>query len=73
MVSKEGDTSPTLVKVNVSNLDTYVILIRHLYLSSVRLGVDLRTDTKKTCLKEIRLGAQNLLAILGRRVNVTGG
>ena len=48
------------------------------------LDVDLRTDTKKTCLsknghqkdmslKEIRLRAQNMLTILGSKVNMIWG
>ena len=37
----------------------------------VWLGVNLRTDTKKTCLKEIGLRAQNLLIFLDMAVNAT--
>ena len=37
-------------------------LFRHLYLTDMWLGVDLRTDTTKdTCLKGIGLHAQNML------------
>ena len=36
------------------------------------VSVDLRTDTKNTCLKEIGLHAQELLTILGSNVNIIG-
>ena len=39
----------------------------------LQLGVTLRTNTKKiTCLKEIGLHAQNMLTIIGSRVNIIG-
>ena len=37
------------------------------------LGVDLKSDTKKTCWKEAGLCAQNMLTILGSVVNMKGG
>jgi hypothetical protein len=50
------------------------VFFRHLYLSGVWLGVDLRTESRKTlCLKEIGLSAENLLTILHSTVNITGG
>ena len=38
-----------------------LILIGHLYLSDMQFGATPRTDTKKTCLKEIGLHAKNHL------------
>ena len=37
------------------------------------LGVDPRADTKKMCLKDTGLRAQNILTILGSIVNMVGG
>jgi hypothetical protein len=37
------------------------------------LGVAPRMDTKKTCLKEIGLHAQNMIIILGAIVHLIGG
>ena len=37
------------------------------------LGVDLRTNTKSVCSKEIGLLAQIMRTILGSRVNIIGG
>jgi hypothetical protein len=43
------------------------------YLSVKWLGVDLRMDTKNTCIKKrFGLSAQKLLTILGSIVNVVG-
>jgi hypothetical protein len=49
-----------------------LILIGHPYLSGVWLDVAPRTDTKKTCLKEIGLYGQNMITILDSIVNVVG-
>ena len=49
-----------------------LILIGHPYLSGVSLDVAPRTDTKKMCLKEIGLHAQNMITILDSIVNVIG-
>ena len=45
----------------------------HLILSGVCLRVDLRTNKKKMCSKEIGLHAQCLLIILSSLLNIIGG
>ena len=58
----------------ISGPDLVTILNGHPYLSGVWSDVDLRTDTKKTCvLIEIGLHALSMLTILNSMVNVVGG
>jgi len=50
------------------------LTIGHLYLSGMWLGVNLRTDTKKTCIfRRIRLRAQNMPTILGSKAKSLRG
>jgi hypothetical protein len=47
---------------------------RHLYLSGMWLGVDLRMDTRKTSVsKRLDCLLKNMLPIIGSIVNVVGG
>lgn len=46
-----------------------LILIGSLFLSGTWLGAASRVDTKKECLKDIALHAQNMIAHLGSRFN----
>ena len=55
-------------------LSRLLFLIKHLNLSGVWSGVDLRTDLKKDmCLKDIELRAQNMLTNLGSIFSMIGG
>ena len=58
-------------KIDVSNLVPYLSWTP-IYVSGTWLGVAPRTDTKKTCLKEIGLHAQNMISILGSIVSMIG-
>ena len=49
-----------------------LISTRHLKLSGLHLGVTLRTDTKKTCFKEIGLRTQNTMHTLHSMANKMG-
>ena len=45
-----------------------------MYLSGVSVGVNLRTDTTKTCIgKDIELCAQNMLTILDAIISIIRG
>lgn len=60
--------------IRYAGLIQLLTLIKHLNMSDVWLGVDLRTDAKRdTCLKVIRLYAYNLLTIPGSEVNIISG
>jgi hypothetical protein len=51
------------------------VLLRfgHLYLTGIRLGVDLKDGLPKgMCLKEIIAGSHNMLTVLGSIVNMIG-
>ena len=55
-------------------LSRLLFLIKHLNLSGVWSGVDLRTDLKKDmCLEDIELRAQNMLTNLGSIFSMIGG
>ena len=63
-------------KITASNqgMRALLFLIRHLHLSNVQLGVDLKTDTKKAvCSTEIIFRALHLLTRLASIVNIIGG
>jgi hypothetical protein len=59
--------------IKVDNPYSLLSVLGHVYLSGVWAGVASRTNTKKTCLREIGLCAQNTIRILVSIVNITGG
>ena len=62
------------MNIKVNTLTPLPFLLGHLCLSGLWLGVPPSTDSKKTWVnKEIALHAQNIITIVGSRVNIIGG
>ena len=73
--SSEIQLKASLLYVHQHKVDSrYLVtfLLGHLDLSGMWFGVAPRIDTKKMCLKGIRLRAQNMITILGLIVHKTG-